>query len=432
MLITPKQHGHAKTRLLTPETGGSPPQNEYEDNEWKDKTSSTTSREASETIVPHELLARFDELRRENERLMKHAARSQTYKILYCVEDKCYLNEPQWEWGEQGPVLSATNPISRVEHYVIQHPEVAFAFNKYYSATPPKDRKALETEEGVFQAPTPYKEELVLISEEVKGAVMTFVKRVPNFNKLFPRFSVSRSIPAPYLFMYSAESFVDEVKRTMDPTSRRLIELLRESIHKSHGAEYASAKAHFRKGLVSGSLLKYLFQPGEILVSPDGPNTRAFRALDWAEEVPLKEQEDEDNEKQTNLMRGKRKKPAQKSKGGRSTNKLGLDAESIMCKWNIPVCSWAYNGVFEMLESKEEVRMQVVNAKGSVKIQSLNIFPLRYGPTELRTTLETRGHTFWKIRFKKLVSYVSPDSLSDDVSLSLVCLILAHSIGRRG
>ncbi|KAH8664768.1 P-loop containing nucleoside triphosphate hydrolase protein [Ilyonectria robusta] len=79
--------------------------------------------------------------------------------------------------------------------------------------------------------------------------------------------------------------------------------------------------------------------------------------------------------------------------------------------------SWAFDGRFYKVESRLTVQWPF-NARGSIPITSLPIYPLKFDSTkELETTLRNRGAMFWACRKGHFVGYDAPKA-SFDIQVS--------------
>lgn len=286
-----------------------------------------------------------------------------------------------------------------VDYFLDQHPEIAFVFYRDYESRPPADRTKFETKDGVFRAPLAKSQSLSLIASSMVEAVEKLVQDVPEFGKYFPYFDPEKEIKAPYLFMYYCMPFLPDVLPKLDPLSRNLINQLQKSVTATHGHEYASARLQAEKGLVARHFFKYLIRPGDLLVNLRGPATQAFIALNWAEENPAAIDGDPGDYELYDHLRRKR------------TSKRGPEAKTINAQkslrytWQVPVSHWEFDGAFEMHEERIEIIMKVGYEEESVRIDELNIVPLKYAPGGLREILERRGKMFWQLRHKKFVTY---------------------------
>jgi hypothetical protein len=385
-----------------------------------------------------DLLEELDKLQHENEQLRSRvrgtspppAVPAYSHKFFYCIDQTMYLDEPRWEPGDRSPILRSSNPLSRgVDHYLEQHPELAFVFYKYYDSRAPASKTKIETKDGVFRAPVPIQQTLCFVSSHMVAAVEKFVSEVPDFGEYFPDFDPLDDAHAPYLFMYYSMPFMAEILPNLDPLSRNLLQGLRKTIDESHGWEYTSAKARARKGLVSRRLVKYLIRPGDVLVDIQGLDTQAYVALKWAEEEPPEDDGDREDYEEYDIAR--RKKPPKR--GSKSQGKGTW--KKLRYRWKVPVSSWRFDGCFEMHEEIIIIKMKVAYEDEEVSIDQLNIFPLDFAPKDLRSTLEWRGRMFWKLRHGKFVSYQQDEDgeLSNVRSIDYGVLLTVTNInaGRR-
>jgi hypothetical protein len=348
-------------------------------------------------------------LRDENDRLREKkdeptvptqpAVLAYTSRVFHQLDRTLYLDQPHWEPTEgNNVVLLANNPIRNIDYYLDQHPEIAFAIYKEYNTSPPADHSKIETKDGVYRTPTPSHEFISLISPAMLDATEDFIEKVPGFGDYFPYFNPESHILAPYLFMYYSMPFADEILPELDLTAQNLIKQLQTAINKSHGYEYESAKMQAEKGLVSRHLLKYLVRPGDVLIGGSRDQTQAYISMGWIES-PEAIVEDAQYEPWDNARRKRipRYGPLAKSAGSKKRTTYS---------WTVPAWCWQYDGSFAKHEVNLEIYMDVGYDEETVKITSLNIYPLNHAPKEIRLLLEKRGKTFWSMRYRRFVSYM--------------------------
>jgi hypothetical protein len=360
-----------------------------------------------------QLVEELESLRLENERLKAKlepepeipATLSYRPHIFYCLnDDKFYLDEPRWEAGGPRPVLRSSNPIRNVGYYIDQHPEVAFFFKKYYSTHVPGDVSQLETSDGVFRAPIPVKQTLSLVASAMIEALEHFVRRVPGFTSFFENFDPRDEINEPYLFMFYSIPHMQEALSGLDPQSRKLFELLYQSIDSSHGLEYAAARTYASEGRTSSRLVQYLIQPGEVLVDLAGPMTRAYLALDWAKPDFSSQRDFEEEVLEYQAEHSSIKK------GSRAHTK------QLRFGWTVPVTYWSFDGNFERTRINLSLTLDVGHESETFLINTLEYVPLGHTPTDVPKTLERRGNTFWSLRFRRYITYRQPSSDNLDSS----------------
>jgi len=383
---------------------------------------------SGETGTLKEVLAELEALRDENERLRREA--DQTYipsepavlaytsKVFYQIKKSLYLDEPRWEPAEgSGVVLVASNPIQKKEHYLGQHPEIAFAIYKEYRETPPSDSSKIATKDGVYLSPTPTHEYLSLIARDMVDAVEELVQEIPGFGNYFPYFNPEGRILAPYFFMYYSAPFIDEVLPKLHVSSQNLIRQLQVAVDKSCGCEHKSAKLQVEKGMIARKHLKYLVRPGDVLVSNgiDGNIPQAYIATGWIE-TPETAIED--------LQSGESDfVPKKRAPRYRSLAKSASRHTLTTYTWHVPVWYWEFNGTFARKETRIKVEMSLGYDEESIDIRQLNHYPLQYADEGMRALLEKRGETFWSLRNRRFVSYMR----SEDDELYNVCLPLLEA-----
>ena len=316
-----------------------------------------------------------------------------TFYIIRGVRS-VYLGEPHWESGDPDTVLRADRPLRNVDHYLDQHPEIAYIFSKVYNPNPPRDRTKVESKDGVFRKPKPYFEYLRLVSEHLIEAVSYIADHLPDFDDFFGDFNPTADIPAPYLEMYYAIPLLDDVLSDLSPIQAQLVNQLSSSILMSYGHEYRNAERLFKKGLVTSQLMKYLVKPGDVLVQKN--TTQGFVARSWAELTSARsEYGDAVNSSRSTYESNMRQHPSDED----STEKLSYE-------WKIKAWCWAFDGAFQVKPMTLSLKLEVTFEGDEVDIHELNVFPLVYSQgSTLRDKLETRGRMFWKCRHKHIVSW---------------------------
>ncbi|CAN9079562.1 unnamed protein product [Alternaria sp. RS040] len=358
--------------------------------------------------ILQDALGELKALKMENERLRKDACQAPvssqpaySYKVFYQLRTVLYLDEPCWEPAEGSRViLLANNPIRKLEHYLDQHPEIAFAIYKEYDQDPYRDSSEIETVDGVYRSPIPTHEVLSFVSPDMRSAVKEFVQQIPRFDYYFPLFNLDRDIPAPYLFMYYSTPFIAGVLPKLSTRSRNLIKQLQAVVAESYGHEYTSVKLQVEKGIIARKYLKYLVRPGDVLVSTatEGNIPQACIARGWIE-TPETTLEDPELEEWVHV--GKRL-----SEGHDSLFNSISSHKMTKYVWKVPVWYWSFDGNFGRHETRIDIMMSLANEGDSVDIRSLNHYPLQYAAAEIRSLLEKRGKTFWSLRNRRFVSYM--------------------------
>ncbi|KAH6860543.1 P-loop containing nucleoside triphosphate hydrolase protein [Alternaria alternata] len=358
--------------------------------------------------ILQDALGELKALKMENERLRQDACQApvssqpaSSYKVFYQIRNVLYLDEPCWEPSEGSSViLLANNPIRRLEHYLDQHPEIAFAIYKDYKQDLLVESREIETVDGIYRSPTPTHEALSFVSPDMRSAVKELIQQIPRFDYYFPRFNLDQEIPAPYLFMYYSTPFIAGVLPKLSTRSRNLIKQLQAVVAESYGHEYTSVKLQVEKGMIARKYLKYLVRPGDVLVSTatEGNIPQACIARGWIE-APETTLEDPEFKEWVHV--GKRL-----SEGHDSLVNSISSHKMTKYVWKVPVWYWSFDGNFGRHETSIDIMMSLANEGDSVDIRSLNHYPLQYAAAEIRSLLEKRGKTFWSLRNRRFVSYM--------------------------
>lgn len=183
-------------------------------------------------------------------------------------------------------------------------------------------------------------------------------------------------IKAPYHSLYHDRVTLRTRLDHLDEDHRRVLKLLLDYTEESFEANYRNANILFSQGLVSFDTIHYLFEPEMNVVSQVGGEILVYRTKSWLEV---------------------------KSDGMKQ-----LEVGLLHC-W-----SWSFDGLLrkqwrdfklEWEESSREVK----------KIQSLQVYPLRYAPENLEQDLYARGEKFWSCRTRVYVSYDNQEMLDDTI-----------------
>ena len=205
-------------------------------------------------------------------------------------------------------------------------------------------------------------------------------------------------------------------------------------ITEHYADEYAAADSLLSRNKISPEYLRYLFKPGDLLVSRVKGQYMGFVSTLWP---------NVNRNKQVSRML------AATSQVGTTLSLYGShDAEARMAtdKVIIHVCDlnvwhWAFDGNFqrqhktlqlEIPATKDEANDTEIKGKkrvgahgedpknglGEQNISDLNVFPMQFASPEIVDKCRRRGKTFWKCRTRRYVSYqdTATDSIQNLVS----------------
>ena len=366
-----------------------------------------------EELSRSDLMKLVGRLQCENQNLMKkppgkrrrttrRARHDSTWTTFHRIENRAYLDSPQWRMSENGPILWTNLPLHDENAYLRQHPEIAFVYNSSYDSRTPGEISQITSEDGVFHTPRPFHQYLVFKSRDMIAAVEKLRREVPGFSSVFPNFDPARPIAEPYMFMYYSLPFLGQIRRHLTSLEGELMNQLLDSIKASHGKEYDDANRNMAKGMTSRKLIKYLIRPGDVLIQPRDPSGVVCMATDWVHEAPETfQRQPEYHESGSDAFRHPYYDPAW------DVNRQASEIHASTC--TISAWTLTFDGKFHKCRNDLKRTFEFAHVNEEIRIDSLNVFPLRFGTTEMRATLEQRGRTFWRCRYKHYISYQQVD-----------------------
>ncbi|KAI0971024.1 P-loop containing nucleoside triphosphate hydrolase protein [Xylaria arbuscula] len=340
------------------------------------------------------LMEKVQILEAENKSFRKLRGRSIRIETLYIISESpgvtrtAFLDEPTWIIGPRGQaMLKAHYPIPDPKGYLSQQHDVAFVILKFYDSDEQRQEAAdAHRNKQALPRPQPTSELIRLESSELVEAVEAFFAQQPNFAEDFPNFNINYPISAPYLFWYhyGSSTALDGLSASHADT----MSVLTTWIDEHYGDIYNSVGDQLRRGVTTAETIEFLFKPGEVLVFGEKNDMVAAIASSWPEVMF---------------------KPSSKSISQDSTWKKGkgstTDGAAIKWKWQVNTWRYHYDGNFQRKIRKATIVLQASSPTEEVPIIKLSPYPLKYASDKIRYKLQLRGETFWKCRFRRLVSY---------------------------
>lgn len=348
-----------------------------------------------------------------------------TYIVLHRAgRGEISLHEPTWRLGEGDQQnLHIDLPLRDADRYMERHPEIAFVIYRDYhtSASPNLSRTQAKDKNAVLdtiEAPTPFKESIRLISDEMVEAMEAFVEQIPHFEHHLPGFRPESEIPAPYLFWYRYRTVGNQVVESLSPRHKELMSLLTAVIEDCYGEEYEGAKEIFERGLVSKRYMKYLVQPDDILVSTEDSFLTGTMCTSWAKwesksTSMTKDTLSQSRKEAMSLLRYTRRALIkERDESDYAKSQHNGDSEDpvsdnkVIETYRVEGWRWDYNGSF--IEKKETVLIKLehdFSKEKEVKITSLSAYPITYAVDSIKDLLRKRGEMFCSFHEFPLVEY---------------------------
>ena len=345
-----------------------------------------------------QLLDRISSLEEENKTLMATHDSHPCWVTLHVIRDGDgpnarnvnYLEEPTWAIGPRGEfALKAHFPVTDVEGYLRQKQGVAFSIAKFYSTTHQQEEvQRAVRDKTPLPRPRPLQESIRFESVTMIAAAEDFFRRQPKFSTEFPNFNIKFAIPAPYLFWYHYRN--QDAFQDLSLIHREHMQLLCGWIDEHYGAMYDRVNEQLSRKVVSYETMPFLAKPGDVLVSKDAGKWRAHVATSWP----------------SNQNRNIKPPSIQETAWASSSTPAGLTEASVTSKWTIQAWSYKYDGRFYRSKSTVDINLKASSMQEEVKMEELNIVPLKYASKEAEPILKKRGESFWSCRNRRLVSYM--------------------------
>ncbi|KAI0444196.1 P-loop containing nucleoside triphosphate hydrolase protein [Xylaria telfairii] len=338
------------------------------------------------------ILDRIQLLEAENQAFKESQGEGVKFETLHNIFDYRtqkeikFVDEPTWGIGPRGEAkLQGHFPIYDLEGFLKQKHDVAFVVLKNYD----QDEQRQDAEDA-FQAkkalprPKPSSEAIRLLSTPMIEAVNEFLARQPNAPTEFPDFNAQTPISAPYLFWYHYRS--PDALDKLHGTHQVLMRVLTAWIDEQYGDLYARVDDQFQRVVTSAETLEFLFKPGDVMIWKEKNEIAA--AIARSRPIP-------------------KTRPRPNTSRNYQISPLTLKKNASNSKWRWQVQTWQYyyDGSFIQKNITNQIIMQSDAQDEEVPISELTVYPLKYASDTVRSRLQVRGETFWKCRYRRLVSY---------------------------
>jgi hypothetical protein len=285
-----------------------------------------------------------------------------------------------------------------------------------------------------------------------------------RYESMFLQLQRKREIDAPYLFIYHHRAYWKDLLAQCPHTVREHLNLLAFYVSENYGQEYMAADSLFARRKVSAEFIKYLFQPGDILISQSMDQYRGLVAISWPQEdtaipargshgteIPLRDyshrqsymeqpdfevdsEVDSDNGTREDNMRSSVEAIKHKEQDFvrqhfrhihpgttlkvKDKKKTG-SAKASDKEFEIKIWQWKFDGDFKRVEGNIVLRLSQSSVNDPTRakewnMHDLNVYPLRFASQTLAQTLHRRGIMFWQCRKRCLVSYHESDAQAQD------------------
>ncbi|KAH7078573.1 hypothetical protein FB567DRAFT_534215 [Paraphoma chrysanthemicola] len=385
--------------------------------------------------------------------MQKQRQGNKQFRILYRIEGTCYFDHPEWTQGYKSIVSRI--PVKNLDLFLERNKNVVFIVYRDFSYAPPKTAA-----KNKLASPKHIRESIHPVSRQLRKTLQMMLKLDWRYESTFTQLYRTREIDAPYLFIYHHRTYWKDMLAQCPPTVREHLNLLAVYVSENYGREYEAADTLFARRKVSAEFVKYLFQPGDILISRSADQYRGLIASSWPERNPvipargsrgttlgydhvapyieqsgsdvesefasdfgpdIDTSEEEEWESSVEAVEHKEREFTRwhlprihlgiipKQENENST----VSGETSDVEFKIRTWQWSFDGEFKRVEGNTTLRLSHLTANDPARVKEwnmhdLDLYPLRFAPHSMIQTLHRRGRMFWQYRKRGLVSYQEP------------------------
>lgn len=327
------------------------------------------------------------------------------YQVLYRLDGECYLDHPEWTRGQASNV--SRKPLHNFDLFLERNKNIVFVVYRDFGRRSRVRRGNLKPQSGdVITPPEHITESVRIIDKQLLASFESLLEQDWRYDADLQLLRRSGEMNAPYLFIYHHRRSWREILSRCSSTVRNHLNLLTDYVSKNYGHEYTAADASFGRRKVTVDLMRYLFQPGDTLISKDDGQFRGLVAKSWPDldgdkKLILAEEEEEDefdsyghgptgsdvgdsdmnsdSKHHTTMLVGAK---ANRNHAGEKfkSREAKAAAEKITKTFDIEAWKWSFDGDFRRVEGLYSIQLSTNASEISKEwdLHDLDIYPLRY------------------------------------------------------
>ncbi|KAJ4351209.1 uncharacterized protein N0V89_006548 [Didymosphaeria variabile] len=382
------------------------------------------------------------------------------YHILYRIDSICYFDHPEWTPGHKNIVSRI--PVKNLDLFLERNKRIVFiVYRDFNIPSAEKENKNTPFQTRHDTQPRPAKESIYPVSRRLRKALEIMLKHDWRYEAMSNHLRQAGEVSAPYLFVYHHRRYWNDMLAQFPQAVREHLSFLATYVSENYGHEYKAADTALAQRKTTAELVKYLFQPGDILLSQTSGQYRGLVANSWPQEIPSAPAivpsrfpppmilyphlnshrwQDSDSEFDNSDVDNEGMQPnsgpvgmSEEDAFRRAFDRMHpwfLSKEEEQAKtvaaaktnkeFHIKVWKWSFDGDFKREADKVTLRLSQAAESTSgeaktYKIHELDIYPLRFAPQVLAQDLRRRGEMFWECRKRCLISYreTSPEAQNE-------------------
>lgn len=360
-----------------------------------------------------------------------------------------FFDHPEWVKGQgAASCIQSSLPLKDLDLYLEKNKDVAFMVYRTFdidtTGTAAKPGIDGATRDKAAHLPQYSRESIRPVNIDLIEAIKTLLGSRQEYTETLREFSKSYELAAPYLFIYHSRNSLEGFQSSLPVPAKAQLSLLLTFVTEEYADEYAAADSLLSQGKISPGHVRYLFKPGDLMVSRVNGQYMGYISTSWPE-INCNKKISRTHANRSSHGTGLSLYGSQEADARMATDKLAID----VCRFK--AWRWAFDGNFQRIHECLELELPRIedsqNATGikgktSVATQGkerkprleerdisdLNVFPMQFASAELVDKCRRRGKTFWKCRARKYVSY----QVSEMESIqNLVSAFVIYSIDGR-
>ncbi|KAL5450209.1 hypothetical protein PMIN05_000936 [Paraphaeosphaeria minitans] len=444
--VNKKSKKHSTTHDFMDTTGRSSQSDFVSRGQWiedVEKTDTSIQLPSAEIQI---LQNKIQHMQRELQKLerRRNSQVEKQYQILYRFGGASYLDHPKWS---KGHIVSRT-PVGDLYGFLEKNKSIGFLVYRDFDVVSSR-KKQIQT---ASSPPKKSRENVRLINRRLRKSFERILAQDWRYESQLQHLRRTGEISAPFLFFYHHRRYWMEIVAQFPVPVRESLNIFATYVSENYGEEYKVADALFARREISIEMVKYFFQPGDILISRAAGQYRGYIANSWPQysasmsarapkqyagqpavhghgQTQWSSSEDDEsdidatdvdsdddeqdpeaglrNARMRSLVFGNRNKNQQSAS-------VGISGEELA----ISVYKWSFDGEFKREADRITLRLprpvEVAASKSAAiwSIDNLEIYPISFARPDIMQRLQTRGRIFWECRKRRLISYreTGPDA----------------------
>jgi hypothetical protein len=378
------------------------------------------------------------------------------YHIKRSEESAVYLDHPEWAQGDS--TIKSCRPLHNLDLYLERNKDISFLVHRIFydkgrgvhqmvEYDTPSDCIKFED----LDSPTPQREWIEPIARDLRETLHTILQSRPEYTSLLGEYKKSRVISAPYLFMYHGRSHWEKVLARFSSRAQQQLKQFADYVFRYYGEKYAAAKEFFSQGKVTPAFMKYLFVPGELLLSRKNGDHQGYMSTSWPRLsyrlVDGRNKSSDDTVQNHTRHFTVESRPTsgiasvsyihssdydhEVQRQGEKQGRESAVRQEAPDSCSVNTWRWGFDTKFK--KQYETLSIEFPRSKSEesfhtrpIRVDELGVFPMRFASEAVIKQLKHRGKMLWQCRERYLVSYVEEQGEVADDRVGSIAIFLKY------